>query len=229
LSASTRGWATEVKAIFRKEVQSEMRSKSGLVTSGLFGVVAVVAIAFATRDVKITPMVAAGLFWVTLLFSSMISLPRAFTVEEELGTGDLLRLVARPHAVFWGKMLFNLVLLTVTAAALATLFLVLVGVQVSNISMFMMALIGSCLTLAGTVTLSGAIVAQAANRGSLAGAISLPLLLPITMLGVIGLAASLGQSSGLAVNGTSATLGLICYGVLSVAVGPYLFAVIWKS
>jgi heme exporter protein B len=218
-------WTSEIVAVFRKEVQSELRSKTGLVTSGLFGVVSVVAIALATKDAKITPMTGAGLFWITLLFSSMISLPRAFTIEEELGTGDLLRLMARAHSVFWGKVLFNLMLVAVTAAVLGTLFLLLAQVKIAEVSTFVVALLGSCLALGGGVTLSGALVAQAANRNALAAAIALPLLLPLTVIGVAALRVAFGDKG----EGTMASVGLLCYGVASVAIGPYLFAAVWKT
>lgn len=221
-------WAPEVTAIFRKEIRSELRSKTGLMTSGLFAVVSVVAIALATKDAKITPPMGAGLFWITLLFSSMISLPRAFTIEEELGTGDLLRLVARPHAVFWGKVLFNLVLVLLTAVVLGLLFIVLAQVQVVSVGVFSVTLFGACLSLGGGVTLSGALVAQAANRGPLAAAISLPLLLPLTVLGAAALRTAFGDQQQTA-TGMVASVGLLCYGVASVAIGPYLFAAVWKS
>lgn len=220
-------WRREVLAILRKEVRSELRSKSGLIASSLFSIVAVVAIAFATISLKVTPPAAAGLFWITLLFSSMIALPRAFTLEEELGTGDLLRLMARPHAVFWGKMLFNLALVLLSAAVLAVLFLLLVEVRVVHWGLFAASLVGSAMALAGGVTLSGAIVAQAANRGTLAGAIALPLLLPVTIFGVAGLTAAFGETASLA--GRIAATGLVGYGVVSIAIGPYLFAAVWKS
>ncbi|HVT12148.1 MAG TPA: heme exporter protein CcmB [Fimbriimonadaceae bacterium] len=220
-------WSPEVEAIFRKEIQSELRSKSGLLTSGLFGIVSVVAIAFATLSVKITPTMAAGLFWITLLFSSMISLPRAFTVEEELGTGDLLRLMARPHAVFWGKVLFNLVLLVVTALLLSTLFVLLTQIHIVDPILFALGLLGGVLSLAGGVTLSGALVAQAANRAALAAAVALPLLVPLTAVGVATLRVAFGDTGG--TSGYLDALGLVCYGVISVAIGPYLYAVVWKS
>jgi heme exporter protein B len=220
-------WASEVRAIYRKEIQSELRSKSGLITSGLFSVVSVVTIAFATYNVKITPTVAAGLFWITMLFSSMISLPRAFTIEEELGTGDLLRLVARPHAVFWGKVLFNLTLLVVTAAMLGTLFVVLAQANIGNIGLFLLSMVGTVLALAGGVTLSGALVAQAANKNALAAAIALPLLLPLTVIGIAALQVAFGDVRVDA--GLRAALGLLSYGIASIAIGPYLFAAVWKS
>lgn len=222
-----RSWGPEVAAVFRKEMRSELRSKTGLLTSGLFGIVSVVAIAFATKDTKITPMAGAGLFWVTLLFSSMISLPRAFTVEEELGTGDLLRLMARPHAVFWGKVLFNLVLLIVTAGVLGTLFMLLADVSIERAGLFALSLCGSCLALSGTVTLSGALVSQASNRNALAAAVALPLLLPLTAIGVAALRVAFGDLGDAA--GLRAALGLLSYGVASMAIGPYLFAAVWKT
>lgn len=224
---SSQAWISEVKAVFRKEVQSELRSKSGLLTSGLFSVVAVVAIAFATRDTKITPTAGAGLFWITLLFSSMISLPRAFTIEEELGTGDLLRLMARPHAVFWGKVLFNSILLIVTAVMLGTLFILLANVSISNILLFALTLVGAVLSLAGAVTLSGALVAQAANKNALAAAVAVPLLVPLTVIAVAALRVAFGEIGDAA--GLKASVGLLCYGTASVAIGPYLFAAVWKS
>lgn len=220
-------WSSEVGAVFRKEIQSELRSKSGLLTSGLFGIVSVVAIAFATWTIKVTPTVGAGLYWITLLFSSMISLPRAFTVEEELGTGDLLRLMARPHAVFWGKVLFNLILVAVTGVVLGTLFLLLAQVKIASVPVFVLSLVGACLALGGGVTLSGALVAQAANRNALAAAIALPLLVPLTAIGVSALRVAFGDGNQTA--GMMAAAGLVCYGVVSVALGPYLFAAVWKT
>ena len=223
----TGSWWREIRAILRKELQSEMRSKSGLLTSVLFGIVAVVAIAFATMNVNLGPTAAAGLFWVTLLFSSMISLPRTFTVEEELGTGDLLRLMSRPHAVFWGKALFNLLLLLVTAVLLATLFVLLARITVEVWWLFGVAMVATCVSLAGGVTLAGALVSQAANRSALAAAVALPLLLPLTVIGVGAMRVAFGEP-GLMI-GVRSALGLLCYGTASMAIGPYLFAAVWRS
>lgn len=221
------GWGREVAAVFQKEVASEMRSKTGLMTSGLFAVVSVVAIAFATVSNKVPATISAGLFWVVLVFSAIIALPRAFTLEEEIGTGDLLRLMARPHAVFWGKMLFNLLLILITALVLSTLFLLFARTSVAIPWLFILSVVGACLAISGGVTLSGALVAQAANRGALAGAISLPLLLPLTAIGIGALRVAFGEP-GLDA-GTRDALGLLCYGVVSMAVGPYLYAAVWKS
>ena len=220
-------WPREIKAVYRKEISSELRTKSGLATVCLFSLAAVVAVAFASFNQKLTGSLASGLLWVTLLFTAAVALPRAFVTEEEQGTADLLRLIARPEAVFWGKVLYNLTLMLVTGVVLSLLFFVLVGSSVTNLFLYAVCLIGSCAALSGTVTLCGALVAQAAGRGALAAAIAIPLLLPLVAIGVAGMKVALGDPGPL--RGEEAAIGLVCYGIAALTIGPALFAAVWKS
>lgn len=232
-------WRREVLAIFRKEAQSELRSRSGLVTSGLFGLCAVITIALATFNSILNADVAAGLLWVTILFASVLALPRTFLLEEEQGTGDLLRQFARPHAVFWGKALFNLVLNLTTSLGLTWFFLVLTRLPVSVPWLLLLSVVSGCAALTGAVTLCGALVARASNRAALAGAVSIPLLLPVLSMGVSGTRVALSTgifdgaptqfAIGFLRDGTMATVGLLSYAVLSLVIGPWLFAAVWKS
>jgi len=221
-------WRVEILAIFRKEWRIEMRSLSGLVTAFLFSVVTVYAISFAALNTHIPPTVVSGMLWVALLFSAASSLTRTFLIEEELGTADLLRLVARPHAVFWGKALFNIFQCIVTSVLVTILFLGFTSTQVIIPWLFGVSLIAGCLSLAGAVTLCGAIASQASNRSMLAAAIAVPLLLPLVALGVSGMRVSLGEGS-LSGGGSGAAIGLIGYAVATLATGPYIFAAVWKS
>ena len=220
-------WRVEILAIFRKELASELRTRSGLATVALFSIAAVVAVAWASFNIRLSGSLASGLLWVTLLFSAAVALPRAFVSEEEQGTGDLLRLMARPESVFWGKSLYNLSLMLITGAVLSILFFALVQVEVQHPILYAICLLGSCASLAGAVTLCGALVAQASGRGALAGAIAIPLLLPLVALGVAGMRVALGE--GFMKGGEEAAFGLICYGVASMVIGPALFAAIWKN
>jgi heme exporter protein B len=219
-------WRTEITAVFMKELQSEFRSRNGLLTSGLFGVVAVVTIAFATFTVKLVPDVQAGLYWVAILFASVLALPRTFLIEEDQGTGDLLRLWARPHAIFWGKALFNLALIVCVGLILGVLFVILTDSKVKDPGLFAAAIFGGCSSLAGAVTLCGALVARASNRFALAAAVSTPMLLSILAFGVSTLRSSLGTGFE---NGWPLAAGSICYAIVLFAIGPWLFAAVWKS
>ena len=225
-SSSNRSWWDEIAAVIRKEAVSELRQKSGLLTAALFAIVAVVAVAFASVGQKLTSGFASGLIWVTLLFCSVVAIPRIFLLEEEQGTGDLLRLSARPHSVFWGKSLFALFQLTLGGAVISVLFFGLTGVPLFDLAVYVLGLLGGCAALAGATSLCGALVAQASNRAVLAGAISLPLLLPLVALGVAATRTSLEPEG--ARGGFEAILGLWGYAVATWAIGPHLFAAVWR-
>jgi heme exporter protein B len=222
------GWGPEIVAVFRKEALAEMRTKSGLLTAGLFSALTVITLAFASFGSVLAANVSAGLLWVALVFASIVALPRAFVSEEEQGTADLLRLIARPHAVFWGKSLFNLAQMLITALALSLLYAGLTDQAVRGAGLFLLSLGGGSAALAGAVTLCGAFVAKAANRAALAGVISLPLLLPLVALGIGAIAGALGGSP-VGGPGWSEAAGLWLYAVAVFAVGPHLFAAIWKT
>jgi heme exporter protein B len=220
-------WRREILAILRKEALSELRNPSGLVTTGLFSLLTVIAISLAAFGRTLSGSLAAGLIWVALIFAAIVALPRTFLMEEEQGTSDLLMLTARAHSVFWGKLLYNLALMLVTGAVLSFLFVGFTGVKVTVPWIYVVSLIGSCGALAGTVTLYGALVAQATNRAALAGAVSIPPLLPLLFMGVSGMRVALGE--GTYEGGANAALGLVGYAAATIAIGPYLFAAVWKK
>lgn len=198
--------------------------------SGLFSVVAVVGVAFASYEEKLSPSVASGLLWVLLLFSSIVALARSFVAEEEAGTAIILRLVARSHAVFWGKALFNIIQMLLTAAAISLLLFVLTNQPLSHYVLFGLSLLGGCAALAGAVTLCGAFAAQAANRSALVGVLGLVVLLPLIVVGIGATSYCLGaQGGGIAARAVTCTVGLAAYAVAIFAVGPWLFDAVWKE
>ena len=170
---------------------------------------------------------AAGLIWVAVLFATIVSLPRIFLVEEEVGTMDILRLTARPHAVYWGKALFSLVQAVLVSLLLSAMFLAFVSQKIQYPLLLVLSLVGGSACLASAVTLCGALVAQAANRSALAAAISAPLLLPVITMAVSATRVALGD--GRPADGLAATIGLFGYAVASLVLGPWFFAFVWKS
>jgi len=225
------GWASEIGAMFRKEALSELRTRTGAVTSGVFALATIVTVSLALFNKNPNqgdlPDVCASLIWIVLLFASLLSLPRSFLAEEEHGTADLLRLMARPHAVFWGKVLFNLVQMGLLCVAVSILFVILTSLRVSHPLLFAASLLAGGAAIAVAVTLCGAIASHAANRAALAGAIAIPLVLFPAEWGISSLRAALGVGSTQA--GIYASLGLMAYACISLAWGPWIYAAIWKS
>jgi heme exporter protein B len=226
-------WTREILAVFAKEWREEARSRVGWFTAGLFALVSVVAAAFVFfgRDVNRPDSgfgeIIAGLLWITLLFSALLSLPRTFLAEEESGTADLLRRWARPHAVYWGKALYGLALCQVLGVAICGLYVMLLGVIVRDLPLLMISLFLGSACLAGTVTLCSALAARAENRAALAAAIAAPLLLPLMQAAVSVTRVAFG--SGLVEGAWFAALALAGMAAATLAIGPYLYAAIWKS
>src|SRR5687768_1961537 len=73
-----------------------------------------------------------ALYWIILFFSAMAGLPRAFVKEEEMRTAPILRLTARPSAVFAGKLLFNAGLILLVTAVTLLPFLLLFEPIIGN-------------------------------------------------------------------------------------------------
>lgn len=220
-------WMPEIGAVIKKELQSEMRNKSATYTAFMLSAVTVFTLAFAFYGRELTAEAAAGMLWAALLFAGVGTLTRVFVAEEEQGTGDLLRMWARPHAVYWGKMAFATMQMALTASVVALLFLVLTGVGVSNYLLLAVTLLGGSLALAGMVTLVSALVSRGNNRGTLAGVVALPLLVPLVALGVSAVRNALGGQA--IASGWMSCAGVWEYTAVVLATSPYQFAAIWSE
>lgn len=225
--SSIKEWISEIRAIAGKEFMSEGRSPHALLTGALFSLVSVVAVSVAAYNLHMTGTLAAGLLWVIYVLSAVIALPRTMLQEEESGTGDLLRMTARPHAVFWGKWLFNTVQNAVLAVCLTFLFILFNGIEITSFGLLAASLFGGCIALSGTITVTGALAARASNRFTLSTAIAVPLGLPVAFWGVGSMRGAFGE--GFPTAARLAAAGLFAFGIAISVIGPYLYAVVWKS
>ena len=190
-------WGNEIRAVMRKELRTELRNRSATFTAVMLSVTTVFTLAFAFFGRQLTGDGAAGMLW------------------------------ARPHAVYWGKAIFAFAQMALTGFLVAALFLLLTGVTVATPLMLIASILGGAAALSGTVTLVSAMIARGANRGTLAGVVALPLLLPLVALGVTA-----GRSAfeGLAQPaGWAGTAGVWMYTLLVFATAPYQFAAIWRE
>jgi heme exporter protein B len=172
------------------------------------------------------PTLSAGMFWVALLFAGTVGVSRTFIIEEEQGTGDLLRLWAQPSPVFWGKTFYNFGLILIVALIVLPLFALFLGVAIENWPLLICAILSGSITLSFAIGLCGAFVSRSNSRAALAGVISIPVLLPVVLLGVGALRIAFGEPG---TAGWTSVYGLIGLGIAFAAIGPNLFAAIWKQ
>ncbi|HEX8834896.1 MAG TPA: heme exporter protein CcmB, partial [Abditibacteriaceae bacterium] len=173
--ADSRGatWRSAI-AVFRKDWQSEWRTRAAMNSALLFAVAAPIALSFSVARQTLEPEVLAGCLWSVLLFAALVGLPRAFVKEEESGTVHLLRLSATSEAVLWGKAAFNFALLVLTQLAAVPIFVILLGAKIEQPATLLGALLLGDIGLAISSTVLGAMASQARARGALFSAISIP-------------------------------------------------------
>jgi heme exporter protein B len=216
--------AATVWAILRKECRSEWRTRYGLNAAVLFAVTSLTAVTFAAGRIPDRPDLLAALLWVTLLFAALASMSHAFVREMESRTMLLLRLVASPTQIAVGKLLFNLIFLTVVEAISVPMFLVLTGAPSPRWGQFLTILGLGTACLAASSTLVGAVIAQTRSRGALFAGVSLPLLLPVLAAGVAGTRA---QWEGGSIAADARLLA--AYAVALLAVSLLLYDHLWED
>lgn len=176
-------WLAGTWAVFRKDVHTELRSRYALNSLLLFVIGALLLVLFAVGPQPLSARVQSALLWIVMLFAASIGLGRSFVAEQERGTVLLLRLNTRPSMVYAGKLLFNLLLVSVLTLLSTAAFLFLLNISVEAPGLLIATLSVGAIGLASATTLLAAIVARAAQGGPLLPVLLLPLLVPLLVSG----------------------------------------------
>jgi heme exporter protein B len=245
-------WAA-IAAVLRKDLRSELRTRSALGTLLMFSFTMVVILALVLRpeglgltetlvapeelasriragqhiltsgSTEMRATLLSAVFWLVMYFSAMAGIPRTFVKEEELRTAAILRLTASPRAVFVGKLLFNLLLLLAMTVVVLPLFLLWFHPELKNWPAFLAHVFIGAIALGCGATILGAIVARAANGAYLMAVLGFGPLLPVLALSINGTAA--------AMHGTQRNelLPLVSYIVLTGLLSGGLFERVWSD
>lgn len=222
-------WLAETRAVLYKDLRSELRTRVALSTLGLFALTTLVAVAYSVGPFRVSaadrPLVIGSLMWIVLLFASLAGLDRSFVKEEEARTAPLLRLAARPLAVWAGKLLFNLGLTYVLMLLVVPLFCALMSYRISDVPALVLLLGIGGYALAVVTTMVAAMISRAMTRGALFSVLALPLLLPVLIFLIQGTAAVAG---GNAAAYAPAVQALVSLGGAMTVVSALLFPAVWE-
>jgi heme exporter protein B len=220
----------EALAVTAKDLRAEFRTRVALNSLGLFAITTLAAVSYTIGPYRIheddRPFLLSTLLWIVIFFASMAGLDRSFVREEESHTAPLLRLSAAPHAVWLGKLLFNLILLIVLMAVLVPLFCVLMGFDVQLPWSFVAVLALGGYGLAVTTTIVAAIIARAMTHGALFSVLSLPLLLPLLIFLIQGTTGVATADPKLVANTLRAVAS---FGGMMTIVSAWLFPAVWND
>jgi heme exporter protein B len=218
----------QTAALFVKDFRSELRTRYAINALVMFVITTLSIILFSIGGERVSPDVLAGMLWVVIFFSAMSGLSRSFVSEEERGTTMTLHLLAQPAIVYFGKLLFNLVLIFSINALVVALYLIFIPLfAVKTTSIFIMTLILGSFGLACASTIIAAIIAKANSKGTLYPVLSFPILLPLLM--------TVMNATKLALDGAplAEAMGefrvLVSYSGVLIAVSWVLFDFVWKD
>ena len=215
-------------AILLKEIKSEFRTRYAISTVLLFVLTTVTMIVFATAGEQLNNQVISGIFWIIMFFGAMTGLSKSFVSEEERGTYLLLQLNSKPTAVYFGKLIFNMILsisLNVIAVLLVLTFFS--QLQIKNVGLFLLIMFLGSIAIAAATTIISALIAKANSKNALFPVLSFPILLPII---IIGIQVTAGSFDGVSFSKSQNDLQLIfAYtGIMTVS-SYFLFDIVWKD
>jgi len=217
-----------IQAIVAKDVQSELRTRYALNALLMFVLTTVSIILFAIRGDQPSSAVLAGMFWVVVFFSAMSGLSRVFVSEEERGTAMTLQLVAISSSVYFGKLIFNILLTLSLVLGVTVVYTVAFpGFTIQSLDIFLTTVALGSLGLASAATIIAAIIAKANTRGTLYPVLSFPILIILLMSVMNATAKAL---DGVPFEEAAVDFVVLISYVMVITAGSYLlFDYVWKD
>lgn len=174
-----------VSAIVWKDIRAELRTKDIFSSMMVFALLAVIVFNFAFElRVPAMKMVAPGIVWVAISFAGTLGLNRAFVIEQDKGSlaGLLLAPVDR-SAIYFGKMLGNLVFMLIVEVILLPLVMVFFNLPLLTGPHLLVLLLGTY-GFAAVGTVFSAIAVNTRAREVMLPILLFPVLIPVLVAGV---------------------------------------------
>jgi heme exporter protein B len=222
------GSAIRALAVFLKDVKGELRTRYAINAILMFALVTVFAVSWAVSGTGLNAILQASFLWIVIYFSSLSGLSQSFVKEEESRTSSALRLYCPASAVLGGKLIFNLVLLSVLNLITIPLFGIFIGLDINNFPLFIIIIILGSLGIVATTTLVAAIISKASAKGALFAVLSFPLVLPLLMMSISGTKKALMPETAISLARMEIQV-LASYVVVMTVLGFILFDSIWND
>jgi heme exporter protein B len=172
-------------AVLSKELLSEFRTRYAISAILLFVLTTITMIVFATSGDILSPEVAAGILWIVMFFGAMTGLSKSFVSEEERGTSLYLKLVVGSSAIFFGKLMFNIILSIALNVVAVFLFFMFIGnINLTGPGIFIASILMGSIAIAASTTIISALIAKANSKNALFPVLSFPIILPVIILGI---------------------------------------------
>jgi heme exporter protein B len=182
----------KVFAIVAKDVVAELRTREMLSSMFVFSLLVILIFNFAfDLRAENQKALAPGVLWVAIAFAGMLGLSRSFIMEKDRGSmeGLLLTPVDR-SAIFVGKMLGNVLFISVVEVVILPIFMVLFNLSAGDLPVLAGVMLLGTIGFAGVGTLFSAMAVHTRAREVLLPILLFPVVIPV-MLAAVKLTAAI--------------------------------------
>ncbi len=181
----TAGFWRAVSAIVWKDLAAELRNKEIVSALVVFSLLVILIFNFALElDKAVRENVAAGVLWVTFVFSATLGLNRTFAPEKDRGSLDGLLLAPIDRsALYFGKLLSTFVFILIVEIIVIPLFSVLYNISLFSPPLLLVVLLGT-LGYAMVGTLLAAMAIHTRAREVMLPILLFPVAVPVVMASV---------------------------------------------
>ena len=214
----------DARLIAARDLRIEMRSKVATWQVLPFAFLSLILFAFAIGpDPTLLKQTSPGLFWLSLLFASVLGTQRSLSIEGDGATREATRLLGiDPAGIFLGKTIALLIELAALEIVLLGGVLVFFHTQVSNWPLLISSLILAPIGLASASVIYGSVTTGLRSTATLLPLLVLPVLAPLLIAGARCFSVATGSRGNsaewlgsLAVfAGIYVLLGIVLYGPL---------------
>jgi heme exporter protein B len=217
----------QIIAVMMKDLRSEFRTRYAISAISLFVLVTITMIVFSFRGETINSSESSGLLWITFFFGSMMGLSKTFVSEEERQTSLFLKMCLPNIAVYFGKLLFNIILAISINLLASLLFYLFIGLSISSVFIFLLIILLGGFGIGSSSTIISAIISKADSKGAIFPILSFPVLLPLIIIGIESTTMSLSGSVLSDVTGN--LLLLLSYSGILIPISFILFDFVWED
>jgi heme exporter protein B len=209
-------------AIVWKDLAAELRSRELISAMLVFALLVIFIFNFALElNVEARENVTSGVLWVTFAFAGTLGLNRSMAMEKDRGCLDgLLLAPVDRSAIYFGKMLGNLVFMLIVEIIVLPVYSILYNINLFNPGLIAVILLGS-LGYVAVGTLLSSMAVQTRTRDILLPILLFPVVLPLFIAAV---KASGGFLQGIPMDEITPWLNLLAvYDVIFTAVAFMVF------
>jgi heme exporter protein B len=187
ISSKTVGFLRAMGAVVWKDLSAELRSRELISAMLVFALLVILIFNFALDLDPATrrePTITAGVLWVIFIFAGTLGLNRSMAVEKDRGCIDgLLLAPVDRSAIYFGKVLGNLVFMIMVEIIVLPIYSLLYNVNLFNPGFLLVILLGS-IGYVAVGTLLAAMAVQARTRDILLPILLFPVVLPVVLAAV---------------------------------------------